>query len=84
MYVPATIWLRYCRRGVKQQSINQSILSVSHVNADTLLTILVDSEDKSDIIRRYYTVSDIKDLFTNVAGDKLLKYSKDVGLYSRI
>ena len=23
MYVPATIWLRYCRRGVEQQSINQ-------------------------------------------------------------
>ena len=50
----------------------------------TIKHILVDCVDKSDIIRRYYTVSDIKDLFTNVAGDKLLKYLKDVGLYSRI
>ena len=31
-----------------------------------------------------YTVSNIKDLFTNVAGDKLLAYLKHVGLYSRI
>ena len=46
--------------------------------------ILVDCVDKSDIIRRYYTVNNIKELFTCVAGDKLLKYLKDVGLYSRI
>ena len=46
--------------------------------------ILVDCVDKSDIIRRYYTVNNIKELFTCVAGDNLLKYLKDVGLYSRI
>src|SRR5210317_1861770 len=46
--------------------------------------ILVDCVDKADVTHRFYTVSDIKDLFTNVAGDKLLAYLKHVGLYSRI
>ena len=46
--------------------------------------LLVDCVDKSDIIHRYYTVGNIKDLFTNVAGDTILQYLKDVGLYSRI
>ena len=46
--------------------------------------ILVDCVDKSDIIRQYYTVNDIKQLFTNVAGDKMLQYLKDVGLYPNI
>jgi kelch-like protein 2/3 len=52
-----------------------SIYSLNHV--------LLDCVDVADIRQTFYTVNNLYDLFTNVAGDTILKFLKDIDLYTK-
>ena len=52
--------------------------------AYTIQHVLLDCIDLADVRRRYYTVDSLKELFTNVAGDKIVQFLKDINLYSKI
>ena len=45
---------------------------------------LVDCVDVSDIRLTFYNVNYIFDLFTNVAGDTILKFETEINLYTKI
>jgi hypothetical protein len=40
--------------------------------------------DVSDIRQNFYNINNLYDLFTNVAGDTILKFLKDIDLYTEI
>jgi hypothetical protein len=50
----------------------------------TLKHGLVDCVDVSDIRQTFYNVNYIFDLFTNVAGDTILKFETEINLYTKI
>jgi len=50
----------------------------------SLKHVLLDCVDFSDIRQTFYNVNSIFDLFTNVAGDTILKLLKEVNLYTKI
>jgi hypothetical protein len=46
--------------------------------------LLLDCVDVSDIRQNFYNVNSIFDLFTNVAGGTILKFIKEINLYTKI
>jgi kelch-like protein 2/3 len=52
-----------------------SIYSLKHV--------LLDCVDVADVRQTFYNVHSLYDLFTNVAGDTILKFLKDIDLYTK-
>jgi len=49
----------------------------------SLKHILTDCVDVADVRQTFYNVNDLYNLFTNVAGDTMLKFSKDINLYTK-
>jgi hypothetical protein len=46
--------------------------------------ILIDCVDVADVCQNFYNVNNLCDLFTNVAGDTILKFLKEINLYTKI
>ena len=46
--------------------------------------ILIDCIDVADIRQSLYSISAMSDLFTNVAGDTILIFFKEIDLYAKI
>ena len=42
----------------------------------------IDCVDVSDVRQTFYNVNNLYDVFTNVAGDTILKFSKQINLYT--
>ena len=49
-----------------------------------LLPVFLDWVDVADIRQTFYNVNNLYDLFTNAAGDTILKYLKEIDLYTKI
>jgi len=49
----------------------------------SLKHVLTDCIDVADVRQTFYNVNDLYNLFTNVAGDTMLKFSKDINLYTK-
>ena len=56
----------------------------NHEKLYSLKRILVDCVGVSDIRQTFYNVYSMFDLFTNVEGDTILKFLKEINLYSKI
>lgn len=52
--------------------------------AYTIQHVLLDCVDVADVRRTFYTVDSLKELFTSVAGDKIIQFLKAINLYSKI
>ena len=46
--------------------------------------MFVDFVDVSDIRKTFYNVNTLSDLFTNVEGDTIFKFLKEINLYTKI
>ena len=53
-----------------------SIFSLKHV--------LIDCVDVADVRQTFYNANSLSNLFTNVAGDTILQYLKEIDLYTKI
>jgi hypothetical protein len=45
---------------------------------------LIDCVDVADVRQTFYNANSLSNLFTNVAGDTILKYLKEINLYTKI
>jgi hypothetical protein len=50
----------------------------------SLKHVLIDCVDVADVRQTFYNVNSLSNLFTNVAGDTILKYLKEINLYTKI
>jgi hypothetical protein len=50
----------------------------------SLKHVLLDCVDVSDVRQNFYSVNNVCDLFTNIAGDTILKFLKEIDLYPKI
>ena len=50
----------------------------------SLRHVLIDCIDVVDVRQTFYNVNSLYNLFTNVAGDTILKFLKDINLYTKI
>ena len=50
----------------------------------SLRHVLIDCIDVVDVRQTFYNVNSLYNLFTNVAGDTILKFSKEINLYTKI
>ena len=50
----------------------------------SLRHVLIDCVDVADVRQTFYNVNSLYNLFTNVAGDTFLKFSKEINLYTKI
>ena len=46
--------------------------------------VLIDCVDVADVQQTFYNVNNLYDLFTNVAGDTIVKFLKEINLYTKI
>jgi hypothetical protein len=54
-------------------------------NSDySLKHVLIDCVDVADVGQTFYNVNNVYDSFTNVAGDTILKFLKEINLYTKI
>jgi hypothetical protein len=54
-------------------------------NSNYLLRhVLIDCVDVADVRQTLYNVNNLYDLFTNVAGDTIVKFLKEINLYTKI
>jgi len=50
----------------------------------SIIHVLIDCVDVADVRQTFYNVNNLYDLFTNVAGDTILKLLKEINLYTKI
>ena len=50
----------------------------------SLRHVLIDSVDVSDIRQTFYNVNTVYDLFTNITGNTILKFLKEINLFTKI
>ncbi len=50
-------------------------------NYSIIKYVLIDSVDVADVHQNFYNVNNLYDLFTNVAGDTILEYLKEIDLH---
>jgi hypothetical protein len=50
----------------------------------SLKHVLIDYVDVADVRQTFYNVNNLYDLFTKVAGDTILKFVKEINLYTKI
>ena len=49
-----------------------------------LLHVLIDCVDVADVRQTFYNANSLSNLFTNVAGDTILQFLKEIDLYTKI
>jgi len=53
-------------------------------NSNFLLKhVLIDCVDVADVRQTFYNINNLYDLFTNVAGDTIVKFLKEINLYTK-
>jgi flagellar biosynthesis regulator FlbT len=50
-------------------------------NYSIIKNVLIDSVDVADVHQNFYNVNNLYDLFTNVTGDTILEYLKEIDLH---
>ena len=50
----------------------------------SLIHVLIDSVDVADVRQTFYNVNRLYNLFTNVAGNTILQFLKEIDLYTKI
>jgi len=50
----------------------------------SLKHVLIDCVDVANVRQTFYNVNNLYDLFTNVAGDTIVKFLKEINLYTKI
>jgi hypothetical protein len=46
--------------------------------------VLIDCVDVADVRQTFYNANSLSNLFTNVAGDTILQFLKEINLYTKI
>ena len=49
-----------------------------------LLHVLIDCVDVADVRQTFYNANSLSNLFTNVTGDTILQFLKEIDLYTKI
>jgi hypothetical protein len=64
---------------------NEERLECIPCNANfSLKHVLIDCVDVADVRQTFYNANSLSDLFTNVAGDTILQFLKEIDLYTKI
>ena len=50
----------------------------------SLKHVLIDCVDVADVRQTFYNANSLSNLFTNVAGDTILQFLKEIDLYTKI
>jgi hypothetical protein len=50
----------------------------------TVRNVLIDCVDVADVRQTFYNANSLSNLFTNIAGDTILQFLKEIDLYTKI
>jgi hypothetical protein len=50
----------------------------------SLKHVLIDCVDVADVRQTFYNANSLSNLFTNIAGDTILQFLKEIDLYTKI